>query len=79
MSINTITKDWNWMRALRLFMGVTAIWQAFTMRETLLGIAGTMLLLMSIFNIGRCGMSGCAITPPQKKKADAGDELLHTK
>jgi hypothetical protein len=59
--MNTLLSNWTFMRALRVIMGVIAFGQAFVMQDWILGIAGALLLVMGIFNIGCCGINGCGV------------------
>lgn len=74
MNILTALKQrWDFVRILRLVMGVTVIGQAFIMHEWLLGIGGGMLTSMAVLNIGCCGVQGCAVAP-QKDAVKPGLE-----
>ena len=59
--IQTLKQRWDFVRILRLVIGVTVIGQAFIMQEWLLGIGGAMLTTMAVLNIGCCGSQGCAV------------------
>jgi hypothetical protein len=53
--------DWNWMRFLRLFLGIIATVQGFLQKEYALSLAGLFLTYMAIANIGCCGVNGCTV------------------
>lgn len=55
-----ILKNWNVMRLLRLAIGVWAIISAVQTGQGALGLLGAAVLAMAIFNIGCCGVNGCA-------------------
>jgi hypothetical protein len=59
--ISTLKQRWDFVRILRLVIGVTVIGQAFIMQELLLGIGGAMLTTMAVLNIGCCGTQGCDV------------------
>jgi hypothetical protein len=61
--LSSLKQRWDFVRILRLVIGVTVIGQAFIMQEWLLGVGGGMLTTMAILNIGCCGAQGCAVTP----------------
>jgi len=61
--LSSLKQRWDFVRILRLVIGVTVIGQAFIMQEWLLGIGGGMLTTMAVLNIGCCGTQGCAVTP----------------
>ena len=56
-----LTTGWNFMRAIRLTMGVVAIVFAILRQDMLLGAAGGFLLLTALLNAGCCGVNGCAV------------------
>jgi hypothetical protein len=61
--IETVKQRWDFVRILRLVIGVTVIGQAFVTQELLLGIGGGMLTTMAVLNIGCCGTQGCGVNP----------------
>lgn len=61
--LGTLKQRWDFVRILRLVIGVTVIGQAFMMQELLLGIGGGMLTTMAVLNIGCCGAQGCGVNP----------------
>lgn len=67
-----LTTGWNFMRVIRLVMGVAAIIFGIYRQDMLLGLAGGFLLLMSLLNAGCCGVSGCAVRPPNQKSKTPG-------
>lgn len=54
-----ITTGWNFMKILRVGMGLVALTFAFKDHDYILGIAGGLLLVMGVMNIGCCGVNGC--------------------
>lgn len=64
-----ILKNWNLMRLLRLAIGVWAIISAIQTGQEALGLLGAVVLAMAIFNIGCCGVNGCAPRSEQNKKS----------
>lgn len=56
-----ILNNWNWIRFLRLFLGIVAAIQGFLQKEYALLLAGLFLTYMAIANIGCCGVNGCAV------------------
>jgi hypothetical protein len=67
---NTISKDWNFFRIIRLVLGIAALGQAIILGEWLLAFAGALIAGMALANIG-CGPAGCAPryrTPEQHKQ-----------
>lgn len=65
-------KTWDFMRVLRLAMGIFIIVQGISAKERLFVGAGVLFSLMPILNIGCCGVSGCN-TPVSKSDKKAED------
>lgn len=63
-----ILKNWNIMRLLRLAIGVWALVSAIQTGQGALGLLGGVVLAMAIFNIGCCGVNGCAPRASTNKK-----------
>lgn len=57
--MHNILKNWNFFRFIRLLMGILIIFQAFTVKDFFLGIAGLLFTSMTLFNIGCCGAGSC--------------------
>ncbi|MEO8719534.1 MAG: hypothetical protein ABI297_08770 [Ginsengibacter sp.] len=57
----TLFADWNFMRWLRLGLGIIVGIQAFEMHDPLLGFLSAFLLFQSVTNTGCCGGARCAI------------------
>lgn len=64
---------WDWMRILRLIIGISVIFQAIVLRSGMLIAAGIMLSGMALMNIG-CGISGCAAPPTPARRETRGIE-----
>lgn len=58
-----VLRGWNFMRWLRLGIGVYALVAAVLQQELLLGIAGLFLTAMAVFGFGCCAGSYCAPAP----------------
>lgn len=56
---NTLLKDWNIFRIIRLVIGIAALGQALILGEWLLAIAGALIAGMALANMS-CGPAGCA-------------------
>lgn len=57
--------NWNFMRLLRLALGVMIFIQAIKSNDLMFIILGALFSLMPLFNIGCCGVGNCSI-PGQK-------------
>lgn len=61
-------RNWNFMRALRLALGIFIIVQGIIANEWLLVGMGGLFSLMPLMNIGCCGVSGCSISVSKSNK-----------
>lgn len=64
----TLLHNWNFMRILRLGIGVWALVSAVQTREPLVGFMGLVLMGMALMNLGCCGASGCNTYSNQKSE-----------
>ena len=72
--LGTLKQRWDFVRILRLVIGVTIIGQAFIMHEWLLGVGGGMLTSMAVLNIGCCGTQGCGVSPRKESVRQSLEE-----
>ncbi|HLP12353.1 MAG TPA: hypothetical protein VK177_10515 [Flavobacteriales bacterium] len=79
MKKNPILSDWNMLRILRLFLGISILIQGFVAGEWLLVLGGALFSLMPLLNIGCCGQAGCnaPISKNEKKMEDITYEEVH--
>jgi hypothetical protein len=66
--MKNILSNWNFMRALRLILGVIIIFQGIQQQEWMYAFAGVLLSGMALANIGCCGVGGCHV--PTRKTAN---------
>lgn len=52
---------WTLVRFLRLIVGMAVLVQAFLQEDLLFGMAGGMLILLALFNVGCCGTGSCKV------------------
>jgi hypothetical protein len=64
--LKTIFTNWNFMRAIRLILGVYIIIQSLQTQQYIMIIPGVIFATMALFSVGCCGNNGCAI--PTKKQ-----------
>lgn len=69
---STMFAHWGFMRILRVAMGLALVAQAWQLGETLLLLAGTLLVAMAVMNVGCCGSGDCAV--PQNSHKTKQDE-----
>jgi len=60
--IESIKGSWNFMRFIRLALGIVIIVQAAFAKDYKMGILGAVFTAMSLFNVGCCTVGGCANT-----------------
>ncbi|MEO6288823.1 MAG: hypothetical protein ABIO76_02815 [Ginsengibacter sp.] len=72
-----LLKNWNFMRLLRLAIGVWAVVEAFQNSNSLLGLLGGSILVMAVMNIGCCSVNGSCKTPAStnKKQSEKPGEI----
>ncbi len=64
-----LLRGWNWIRIFRLVVGTAALVQGIMYHNNVLWMMGGFLLVQAVFNMGCCGVGGCAV-PPSVKKQD---------
>lgn len=67
-NIKTYLKSWNYMRMLRLALGVFIIAQGLISADGMIIGMGALLSLMSFLNVGCCGVSGCTTGSLKSRK-----------
>jgi len=71
----TIFSNWNFIRLLRLGVGIAILVQAFIARDILFAFLGLIFTAMPVFNIGCCGTQGCNV--PVDKDPDKVKEIIY--
>ena len=70
-----ILANWNFMRLLRLGLGIAIIVQAIIVKDWTMGILGALFTSMPLFNVGCCATGGCAT--PVKKDIDNTKDITY--
>ncbi|MES2373860.1 MAG: hypothetical protein V4557_14875 [Bacteroidota bacterium] len=70
-----ILGNWNFVRFLRLVLGIAVVIQGIISKEWLLGILGILFTSMPIFNIGCCSGNNCTV--PANKKTQIKKDFIH--
>ncbi len=65
-------RNWDFMRALRLAMGIFIVVQGILTAEWLFIILGALFSLLPLLNIGCCGSAGCNIPVVKSSKKTEG-------
>ncbi|HLF53260.1 hypothetical protein [Flavobacterium sp.] len=66
--IKNIYTNWNYIRVIRLVLGVIVMIQAVYTKTYLFLIPGILFTGMALFNTSCCGSNGCAIPKSENKK-----------
>ncbi len=77
--MKAIMQRWNFMRLLRLVLGVAILVQGIVSKDTMTIILGTAFGGMALANIGCCGSNGCAINTRAAKSQKIKYEELDSK
>jgi len=64
---DVIFNNWNFIRFLRLGMGIVILVQAVMAEDILFGLIGLLFTGMAVFNASCCGAGACA-APPAKRE-----------
>ena len=59
--MKTILQGWNFMRILRLLLGVAIVIQGIVLKDAMSLVLGIIFGGLAVANIGCCGTNGCAI------------------
>ncbi len=68
MNLQTLLTGWNFMRFLRLGVGIFIGIQAVLYHDVLSGLIASVFLLQAATNTGCCGSSGCTTNTNYKSK-----------
>jgi len=71
-----ILNNWNFMRVLRLALGIFILVQGIGMKDWPVAALGGLFALMPLFNIGCCCAGGCGV-PPQRQKKEGTEEVIY--
>ena len=74
MDKETLFNNWNFMRFLRLGLGIYIAIQAVETLSILTGIVATFFLFQAITNTGCCGTNSCSV-PIKKGNSDKTEEV----
>lgn len=71
----TLFYNWNFMRFIRLVLGIFIIVQAVIAKDIPIGLLGILFTAMPLLNIGCCGAGGCSV--PTKKSTENIKEVSY--
>ena len=70
-----ILGNWNFLRFVRLALGIMIIIQAVVVKDWVMGFLGIFFTIMPLFNMGCCASGECAA--PIKKKAENSKDIIY--
>ena len=65
--------NWNFMRIIRLVLGIIVVIQGVEARQWMLVAMGGLFTLMPLFNIGCCSTDGCSTAYRARKNTETKD------
>ena len=71
----TLFYNWNFMRFIRLVLGIFIIVQAVIAKDIPIGLLGILFTAMPLLNIGCCSAGGCSV--PTKKSTENIKEVSY--
>ncbi|MFN8248774.1 MAG: hypothetical protein U0T68_07500 [Ferruginibacter sp.] len=71
--MKNIFSNWNFMRVLRLALGIFIIAQGIVAQDWIFIIAGSIFSLMPILNMGCCATSSCSVQQYRKASKNISD------
>ena len=74
MDKETLLQNWNFMRFLRLGLGIYIAVQAVETLSIFSGIVAAFFIFQAVTNTGCCGSNGCAV-PTKKNNSDKTEEV----
>ena len=70
----TLLLNWNFMRALRLVLGIFVAYQAIKTHDAFSGVIAAFFIFQAVTNTGCCGAQACS-TPTRKNNSDAIEDV----
>ncbi len=61
MNVQSLFTGWNFIRWLRLIMGIAIAFQAIETKDMFVGIIAVLLIYQAIANAGWCGVNNCTV------------------
>ncbi len=74
MMKQTLLTGWNFMRVVRLALGIFIAIQAVETKDTLSGVIAAFFLFQAITNTDCCGVNSCSI-PTKRNDSDKTEEI----
>ena len=74
---NVLFANWNFMRWLRLALGVYLLWQVIQRPDIFTGVVAAFFLFQAITNTGCCGADGCSVSTKERTATSKNDEVTY--
>ena len=74
MNLQTLLTNWNFMRVLRLGIGIYIAVQAIETQSVFSGVVAVFFIFQAVTNTGCCGSNGCAV-PIKKSNPGKTEEV----
>lgn len=74
MTKETLLTDWNFMRILRLALGIYIAVQAIETQSLFSGVVALFFIFQAVTNTGCCSSNGCSV-PIKKNNSDKTEEV----
>jgi hypothetical protein len=68
--MKNILQAWNFVRILRLVLGMAILVQGIATRDGVTILLGAALAGLAVMNVGCCGVNGCAVNPTSNAKIE---------
>ena len=68
--INTLLSGWDFVRVLRLVIGVSALAAYYSEHDSMMGMLGIIVTAQAVFNVGCCGVNSCSSTNTQSNSKE---------
>ncbi|WP_041343382.1 hypothetical protein [Runella slithyformis] len=75
--MNTLLSNWNFMRMLRMGMGLWFMYSAVAEHQPLLGLMGGLFAVQAAMNLGCCGSAGCAAPNTRPNTSKISEETQY--
>lgn len=71
---NTFLTGWNFVRILRLVIGVSALAAYFSEHDSFMGLLGLIVTAQAVFNVGCCGVNSCSTNSIQNNSKEISSD-----
>lgn len=72
-----LLSNWNFIRIVRLGLGIVILIQAFQMHSIMFGLLGSLFTWQALFNVGCCRTGGCGVPLKNTTSVSAKKETTY--